>query len=298
MFDFRYHVTSLAAVFVALIIGILVGVGLSGQGFVTESERARLEGDLEDARARAEAEELRADALARREQAAAVVAREAYPVLVADRLSGRAVAVVVVGSADDTAVDEDAARAVRDAGGHVVRTYSFRVPIDAPDVQARLRNRPALGGYLGDDNLDDLGRDIGRELVEEGDTPLLEALSDQLVEERAGRIDVGVDGVVVVRTAAPQAGTTGRFVHGLYGGLASAGVPAVGVETSQALPSAVQAFSRRRLSTVDNLDTPSGMLALVLLLAGAEPGDYGGKETAEAIVPPIAPLPEQSGTSG
>lgn len=298
MFDFRYHVTSLAAVFVALIIGILVGVGLSGQGFVTESERARLEGDLADARARAEAEELRADALARREQAASIVAREAYPVLVADRLAGRLIAVVVVGAAEESGVDEDAEQAVRDAGGSVVRTYAFRVPVDAADVQATLRRRPALAGYLGDGSLDDLGRDIGRELVEEGRTPLLDALSDELVEERSGRTETGADGVVVVRSASPQGGPTGRFVNGLYGGLASTGVPAVGVETSDATPSAVPAFSRRRLSTVDNLDTPSGMLALVLLLAGAEPGDYGGKETAEAIVPPIEPLPGETEASG
>ena len=32
MFDLRYHVASLAAVFVALIVGILVGVGLAGSG--------------------------------------------------------------------------------------------------------------------------------------------------------------------------------------------------------------------------------------------------------------------------
>jgi hypothetical protein len=299
MFDFRYHVTSLAAVFVALIIGILVGVGLSGQGFVTESERARLEDDIEDARARADAQEQRADRLERSEEAADEFAREAFPVLVADRLRGRQVALVDIGSLDDSAVDDEAARAIGDAGGRVVRTYALRVPLDTEAVQASLRGRPALGGYVGADNLDDLGRDIGRELVEPGGTPLLDALSDVLVEQRSGPSDVGADGVVVVRTAAPQGGATGRFVNGLYGGLATAGVPAVGVETTSMRPSAVTAFSRRRLSTVDDLDTPSGLLALVLLLAGAEPGDYGVKETADdGIVPPIEPLQPESEQGG
>ena len=40
MFDLRYHVASLAAVFLALIIGIVVGVGISGKGFVADSERS------------------------------------------------------------------------------------------------------------------------------------------------------------------------------------------------------------------------------------------------------------------
>ena len=46
MFDLRYHVASLAAVFIALIIGILVGVGLSGSGVNKADLRlARLQRD-------------------------------------------------------------------------------------------------------------------------------------------------------------------------------------------------------------------------------------------------------------
>ena len=40
MFDLRYHVASLAAVFVALLIGILVGVGLTGK--VDDAEKNEL----------------------------------------------------------------------------------------------------------------------------------------------------------------------------------------------------------------------------------------------------------------
>ena len=48
MFDLRYHVASLAAVFLALIIGILVGVGISGKGFVQDSERSLLNERIAD----------------------------------------------------------------------------------------------------------------------------------------------------------------------------------------------------------------------------------------------------------
>ena len=50
MFDLRYHVASLAAVFVALLVGILVGVGLSGRGFVNDAERANLNSQIADLR--------------------------------------------------------------------------------------------------------------------------------------------------------------------------------------------------------------------------------------------------------
>ena len=39
MFDFRYHVASLAAVFLALVVGILVGVAVSSNDTLSNSER-------------------------------------------------------------------------------------------------------------------------------------------------------------------------------------------------------------------------------------------------------------------
>jgi Copper transport outer membrane protein, MctB len=300
VFDFRYHVASLAAVFVALIIGILVGVGLSGQGFVTDSERDKLEGDIAQLEGELEAERNRADALERGQQAGADFADDAYPVLAAHRLVGKRISLVVVGSLGDADAVGEVRDAIRDAGGRIVRTYALRVPLEPAAVQDTLRGRSELGGYVGRDHLDDLGRDIGRELVEQGPTPLLDVLADELVEERAGPADVGADGVVVVRAAPPQMGPTADFVNGLYGGVASAGVPAVGAETRDAFPSAVPAFTRGHLSTVDDVDTPSGRLALVLLLAGAEPGHYGRHEdtAGDGLLPPIEQLPDAPGDGG
>ena len=50
MFDLRYHVASLAAVFIALVLGILVGVGISGRGLIKESERGVLQAQIDDLR--------------------------------------------------------------------------------------------------------------------------------------------------------------------------------------------------------------------------------------------------------
>ena len=52
MFDLRYHVASLAAVFLALIIGIVVGVGISSGGFVKKGERKLLTDQIADLRNR------------------------------------------------------------------------------------------------------------------------------------------------------------------------------------------------------------------------------------------------------
>ena len=108
-------------------------------------------------------------------------------------------------------------------------------------------------------------------------------------------LDGVIRGVVVVRTETAQRGATGRFLLGLYSGLAAAPVPAVGVESTDAAQSATKAFERGGLSTVDDVDKPVGRLATVLLLAGASSGQYGVKDTADDVLPPF---PLRAATGG
>ena len=65
MFDLRYHVASLAAVFLALIIGIVVGVGISSGGFVKKGERKLLTDQIADLRNRLSAAFTRMDPITR-----------------------------------------------------------------------------------------------------------------------------------------------------------------------------------------------------------------------------------------
>ena len=54
-------------------------------------------------------------------------------------------------------------------------------------------------------------------------------------------------------------------------------MPAVGVEVSGAASSAIPAFERSSLSTVDSIDNAPGQLALALVLAGGEKGTTGSR---------------------
>ena len=55
-------------------------------------------------------------------------------------------------------------------------------------------------------------------------------------------------------------------------------------------------YRDRGLSSVDNIDSLEGRLALALLLAGAEPGHYGIRESAtDGSVPPVEPVTTESG---
>ncbi len=289
MFDFRYHIASLTAVFLALVIGILVGVGLSGRGFVDDAERTNLNNQLRDLREeRAAADEL-LEAAERRARAMQDFAGAGYPLLVAGRLDGAEIALLYGGEVD-RAVDFAVRQAVHDAGGRVVRSRALRLPLPSDDLARVIENEPALAPYAEESDFERLGRDLARELVAGGSTPLWNAVASALVIERTGPGAPPVDAVVAVRTEPPQGGPTKDFLAAVYTGLARSGAPAVGVELTGIKPSTVPVFQQHGLSTVDGVETPAGRLALILLLAGGQPGSYGVASTAgDGVLPPFPP---------
>ena len=282
MFDLRYHVASLAAVFVALIVGILVGVGLAGSGVTNEAdlgvarfERDKAQRDLDAARAQLQ------------QQAETQKAFEiAYPRIMESLLVGKRFAVLFIGPVDG-GVRKAVEDTFSDAGAAAsVREISLTVPVDAQSLDNVLFNKgPQFVKYVGNDKLESLGSALGTEFASGGQTPLWRVLGRQLIGERNGNTRQSVDGVVVARTVKPQAGDTARFLHGLYTGLVATDLPVVGVEHSDTAPSAVKVYRDRGLSLIDDIDLATGRVALAFLLAGAEPGNYGTAEGADAILP-------------
>ena len=299
MFTFRYHVVSLAAVFVALVVGILVGIGISGRGFVDKSERRQLQNQIDDLRNQRDDLGTQLAASQQRQKLAQAYVASTYRAVMSERLRGKGIAVLFVGHVDPAIrANIDDMLVAADAPA-VLRMRALKTPVDPAALDAALAKRPAFAQYAGAGKLKDLGRALGDEFVTGGDTPLWTALSVQLVEERTGPPRRPADGVVVVRSSGPQQGPTALFLTGLYAGLAAAGVPVVGVETTRTKPSAVPVYARvRRFSSVDDVDINEGRLALALLLAGANPGHYGVKQSASTdYLPAVDPLPVAT-TSG
>jgi hypothetical protein len=303
MFTWRYHVASLAAVFLALAVGILLGVAVSGKvSDATESldaaQRDQLRNDLREAN-----ESL--DLANRRRETAEALVESAYPALMDRRLEGRRFTVVFLGpvQADIRAAIE---RTLADSGsGRPGQLIAIDTPIDAQELDDALNGDEELAAFADQgDDFTELGEALGRELFEAEETTLWGSLTGQLVEERAGTNSLAVEGAVVVRSWQPPAGGTDEetratetLLDGLLEGLRSSGFPVVGVESLSALgdESQVENYRRQGVSSVDNVDTLAGRLALAMLLAGGQPGQYGLKDTAsDGVAPPIEPLPEEA----
>jgi copper transport outer membrane protein MctB len=287
MFDFRYHVVSLAAVFLALVVGIVIGVGLSGQGIVQESERENLNNQIAELNAELE----RKDSQLEEQQAAERFVDAAYPAVMDRRLAGKGVVVVFVGPADQTrgAIEQT----IANAGGTLVRLRVLKVPIDDAALEQTLDGNSELAELASPDDAGEIGRVLGEELLAGGEAPLWDGLAAQLVIERNPDADPPADAVVVVRTVEPQQGPTARFLGGLYTGLTGS-VPAVWVDTGETTDGPMRHPSG--FAALRGVDTALGRVTLAVLLETGDQGEYG--PGADTLVPAIPPVPAAAETGG
>jgi hypothetical protein len=283
MLDLRYHVASLSAVFLALVVGILVGVGISGRGVVDKSERRNFQNQIAALQSRADQLTAEKQLLSQQGRAAESFVQDTYPVLMRNRLVGKRIAVIVIGSTGG-ATSGDVSQALADAGATMALYRAVKEPVSLQPLIG------ALNGALGFKTLPVIAHELGQEWVTGGVTPVADKISPLLVEEQRGTVGRAVDGVVVIQRSPPPDSPTIRFLSGLLSGLSEGGVPLVGAEEVSALPSLVPSWQAvQGMSTVDDIDTPSGKLSLALLLGGAPSGSYGLKKTADAPLPRIEP---------
>lgn len=282
----RYHAASLAAVFLALAVGILIGAGL-GDNVLSDTEdnlRESLENDIEEARGDA-------DEMAEQLDRERAFASRAYPALVSETLRNRAIGVVALGE-----LPPEVAANVEDAldptGAELAEVVVVRQPPDAAALADEL-GQPFAQADEDNGQLEELGARIGGQLVR-GRGKQLDAVRD-VVFARASGEGGPLDGVVVVRGSREpddDEGRTKAFNKGLIEGLADTGVATVAVERSDAAESAIPFFSPFDVATVDSVDLTSGRVALVFTLLGAE-GSFGIKGTANALLPELLERPRR-----
>lgn len=284
----RYHAASLAAVFIALAIGILIGVGLADDVVSSASQELEesLRSDLDDAEATAEDLDQQ---LARERD----FGERIYPALVSGRLAGSSIAVVGFGELSDEIV-ADVEAAVDPAGASVEAVAVVAVPPD-PGALAGAAGPRFAGSRRGGEDLERLGRSAGGGLV--GGSKLISDVRGTLFSRFSGSL-ADIDRVVFAGAVpedldSKQEADTTALLTGIAEGARGRAAGTVAVERTDTEPSSLQAFRDVGIATVDHIDLVAGSVALVFSLLGAD-GDYGIKSGADRFLPElISPAAEQ-----
>lgn len=279
----RYHAASLAAVFLALGVGILIGVGF-GSDIVSgtaESLEESLGSDLTEARERAGDLE---DELARERD----LTGRLYPAVVSDRLADADVAIIALGSLPE-AVASSVDEAIDPAGASLAEIAVLAMPPDAGAAADALIGQRARRLARGE-ALERVGRRAGRALATGGQ--MFDQVRRSLLRRYSGT-PIPIRDAVLFRQLPEDLGpreadNSERLEAGLIEGLESAGVTVVGVERTGEETSSVEAFEGHGISSIDNIDSLAGRVALVFALDGAE-GTFGVKETADSLLPELLP---------
>jgi len=279
----RYHATSLIAVFLALAVGILIGAEFGGDALTQTRKNLEnsLVGNLQDARSHVE--ELNGE-LGHAEE----FDEKVYPVLTRDRLQGKRIGLIAFGGlpGEITSGVEDA---LGPTGATLVGVGVVREPVELASIAEQLSSTRFAEIQTEPEQLTELGTGVGRQIVIGG--PLPEVVRGQLFSRASGEFGA-LDGVIVVRDQPEgmgpvQRSTANQLETALLSGITATRVPAVGVESTTTEPSSISFFQANNLSSVDDIDTIAGQVALVYALGGDE-GSFGVKSSADRLLPNLS----------
>lgn len=308
MIDFRYHLISLIAVFLALGLGILMGSVVLSEKYVE-----RLERRVEDLAESLDASRQEVGLLEERVDGLQEFAREAEPLLVEDALAGEEIVAFVL-DGTSPALMEGIVESVEGAGGTLVSTITLTGRFDLQDQPERDQLALILGSssstapdlreeaatMLGDRAAAAAAVAVGTD-GESGPVRRLMTLLEQLQEEDFVGVSSGEE--VPVPSGAsflvagggpsePAEGTVSLGVN-LATGLTGRGRAVLVAGTSESVWDLVGAVrddpAGVSIATVDHADTVPGRVAAVLGLDMAIDGivdHYGTDPGATTILPP------------
>lgn len=278
MYNIRYHIASLVAVFLALALGLVLGGLVVQQGTFSKQQKALVGGLQRDFR-KLKSENTRLSASVKLQDG---FSEQMTSVWAKDRLAGHSVIILTSGAANEGAVA--AQNAVTSAGGVPITIKLLKPEFGVGDAEATKAIRSIVPSST------DLRAAVVASLTAEWTAadqprPLTSAL------EKAGAIDVtgmqpsvAATDLVSIAAFSKQPDTAALDIARAY---ADAGYYAIGAQTPTSATGVAAAAVARRLSAFDTLGTQPGRFTLIALLSGGEQGFFGLDESAVKPYPAV-----------
>lgn len=280
MFDIRYHIVSLVAVFLALSLGILLGTVIVEKGIIVQQVQEQVESlEKKYDEIRTENRELKSQV-----ELSDLFQTQVYNSLVPGKLADRKVAVIIT-TQIPLKTKQDVLKSLIDAGAKtatlVIRLSSFEIKDDAV--------KPKILSFFPDEKISDeelkskVREKLVSELVTPSDGAFIRELNNLNLIEVSGFENIPADSVVIFggsSTVSSFKDTDLPIITQLKG----LGVSVMGIETKAAKNSYISDFQAVGLSTVDNVDDLIGRISLVYVLTGKQ-GSFGVKQTSQSLIP-------------
>ncbi|WP_034629068.1 copper transporter [Desulfotruncus alcoholivorax] len=285
--DYKYHIASLVAVFLALGIGILIGSTLLGNTALVEYQKQvtnNLENQLQTLRKTNEDITARANTLQLDTNISKQYEDQTLPMLVDGRLAGKTFAVIEL---NGYGFPPEITEVIEDAGGTISSVTSINNFYDEQKDLKDLREELGLWPDLSDDEyLGKLGTEIAVGIIDGEKDSIVNSLIDKKILQSTGKFGIPVDGVIIIGGSYKRQARNMQIDLALIDYFKELNIPVVGVEETDVSSSSMKEYQRKHISTIDDIDSAPGRLAMVLVLGG-QPGNYGVKSTAQKLLPDL-----------
>lgn len=289
MIDIRYHIYSLAAVFFALAVGIIIGTSFAKGSSSTDNERRTIVRYENSMRVLKREIEKSADECSIRENYAKKseeFCKAILPIVAKEKLAWRNVAIVQTGDYDD--LSGSIKRALELAGATVTSITDISRDFDFTDDKKIAKALTECGIAPPSDAKEarsKLFSIISNSLYAARYNELHSILEENKIAQFTGDYNKYNKLVVLVGGCSDKDTISADTIDTLLiEQLQQSGVTVVGCESSEAVCSYVPIWHKMGIATVDNADSAIGQVALLCALNG-ECANFGIKDTADRVIP-------------
>lgn len=288
MFDIRYHIASLVAVFLALTIGILLGSVIVDKGALVKQQNALVESlevrhnDLQEQNRM----------LSEENTSLKKFQDEALPVI-NGRLKEKRIAIIVTTDVPDE--DQNAIQStLEQAGASISRISTSEFEKNFKKTAVRKK----LDTYFPEENLskEKLCDKVLERMAAEIATPtektlLAELINLGLIDMRASA-NLPAEQVVFFGGSRTTIKEASNLDTPLIRQIRNLGIRVIGIEESDAKISYMETYQKEEIPTVDNVDQVAGKISLIFVLLGQD-GNYGIKPSAKKLLPLLGQASEE-----
>ena len=288
--NIKYMVVTIIAIFLALGIGILIGVQLESQDIIFQQQESLIEKMEQkfDEMSKVNTDlkmdlKNNADIIGRYES----YIKNVFPDYIKGKLEGKNVAIME--TSDDYSYNF-LRQSLRFSGANIIS-----ITIESDKIMAMSpEEKDELLDYFSREDISGEIQDINSLIVDIFASALTrnENLEDIYFLQEKGYIDTNgdfsapADYVVLAGGSREDIKKANIIDIPLIRAFKKSSTPVIGVEAHDVAKSYMEIYKKQKISTVDNIDSIIGQTSMVLIINGAE-GNYGIKESATSLMPMI-----------
>lgn len=291
MTNIKYYVLTVVSIFLALAIGIYIGFMFDAQDILM-SQKEDIVAQLEE-----RFDYLEEENKAVREEITRVTKendqikefnRAIYGEVIKDRLSG--VKIAIIETSEDY-IYKGVSQTLEAAGAEVTSITTIKNNIDSNIDLLKGSYEEATGVEVDDSNVLKLAIDkIAYEIISGEDNSVLEKFDKEGLIDITGTYLTSNDYIIIAGGRKEEDKKRFDIVDKRIIEICKeSNIPVIGIEKENVLFSYIDKYKDNRISSIDNVDTIMGRVALVLAIDG-RPGNYGIKPGAESLVPYLSTI--------